>query len=240
VVVSAVLAALAFGAFIGHERRAPEPLIDLRFFRSIPFTGATLIAVAAFTALGGFLLVTNLYLQGDRGLSPVHSGLYTLPMAVVAFFAAPVSGRIVGRRGARVPLVIGGLGLAGGSLILTQLTPTTATVDLLLAYLVFGLGFGMVNPPITNTAVSGMPPDQAGVAAAIASTSRLVGISLGVAIIGSIVVSGQGSHGSIAAASHPGWWVSVSCGLLVLALGLGSTTERAQRSARVVEELAAG
>ena len=189
--VSAILAAASIIGFVAHERRAPEPLIDLRFFRSVPFTGATLTAIAAFIALGGFLLVTNLYLQVDRGLSPVHSGLYTLPMAALAFVAAPLSGRIVGRRGARVPLVVGGLGLAGGSLILTQLTPTTATADLLLAYSVFGLGFGMVNPPITNTAVSGMPADQAGVAAAVASTSRLVGISLGVAIIGSIVVSSR-------------------------------------------------
>jgi MFS family permease len=235
--ISAVIAALAFAGFVMHERRIPEPLIELRFFRSVPFTCATLIAVAAFTALGGFLLVTNLYLQGDRGLSPVHGGLYTLPMAAAAFFAAPLAGRIVGSRGPRVPLVIGGLGLAGGCLMLTQLTPTTATADLLLAYLVFGLGFGMVNPPITNTAVSGMPPDQAGVAAAIASTSRLVGISLGVAIIGSIVVSAEHASGtSIAAASHPGWWIGVACGLAVVALGLVSTTERALSSARLVEE----
>jgi MFS family permease len=152
---AAIMAAAAVIGFVARERRAPEPLIDLRFFRSVPFTGATLTAIAAFTALGGFLLVTNLYLQGDRGVSPVHGGLYTLPMAALAFVAAPLSGRIVGRHGARVPLVVGGLGLAGGSLILTQLTPTTATAELLLAYSVFGLGFGMVNPPITNTAVSG-------------------------------------------------------------------------------------
>jgi MFS family permease len=238
--VSAAIAVFAFVAFVAHERRAEEPLIELRFFRSVPFSCATLIAIAAFTALGGFLLVTNLYLQGDRGLSPVHSGLYTLPMAAMAFVAAPLSGRIVGRRGPRVPLLIGGIGLAGGSLILTQLTPTTATTDLLLAYLVFGLGFGMVNPPITNTAVSGMPPDQAGVAAAIASTSRLVGISLGVAIIGSIVVAAEHTaNTSVATASHPGWWISVACGLAVVALGLVSTTERALSSARLVEEAAA-
>jgi EmrB/QacA subfamily drug resistance transporter len=233
---SAIIAAAAVIGFVARERAAAEPLIDLRFFRSVPFTGATLTAIAAFTALGGFLLVTNLYLQGDRGLSPVHGGLYTLPMAALAFVAALLSGRIVGRHGARVPLVVGGLGLAGGSLILTQLTPTTATADLLLAYSVFGLGFGMVNPPITNAAVSGMPADQAGVAAAVASTSRLVGISLGVAIIGSIVVSSQGaSGGSIAAASHPGWWICVACGLVVVALAFVSTTERALNTARLVE-----
>jgi EmrB/QacA subfamily drug resistance transporter len=234
--VSAILATASIIGFVAHERRAPEPLLDLRFFRSVPFTGATLTAIAAFIALGGFLLVTNLYLQVDRGLSPVHSGLYTLPMAALAFVAAPLSGRIVGRRGARVPLLVGGLGLAGGSLMLTQLTPTTATADLLLAYSVFGLGFGMVNPPITNAAVSGMPADQAGVAAAVASTSRLAGISLGVAIIGSIVVSSrEGGGGSIAAASHPGWWICVACGLVVVAMAFISTTERALNSARLVE-----
>ena len=233
---SALIAAAAVIGFVARERRAPEPLIDLRFFRSVPFTGATLTAIAGFTALGGFLLVTNLYLQGDRGLSPVHGGLYTLPMAALAFVGALLSGRITGRHGARVPLVSGGLGLAGGSLILTQLTPTTATADLLLAYSVFGLGFGMVNPPITNTAVSGMPADQAGVAAAVASTSRLVGISLGVAIIGSIVVASQDSAGgSIAAASHPGWWICVACGLAVVVIALISTTERALNTARLVE-----
>ena len=233
---SAIIAACALIGFVARERRAEEPLIDLRFFRSVPFTGATLTAIAAFIALGGFLLVTNLYLQGDRGLSAVHSGLYTLPMAALAFAAALLSGRIVGRHGARVPLVVGGLGLAGGSLILTQLTPTTATADLLLAYSVFGLGFGMVNPPITNAAVSGMPADQAGVAAAVASTSRLVGISLGVAIIGSIVVSSRdASGGSIAAASHPGWWICVACGLAVVVIALVSTTERALNTARLVE-----
>jgi MFS family permease len=233
---SAIVAVAALIGFVARERRAAEPLIDLRFFRSVPFTGATLTAIAAFTALGGFLLVTNLYLQDDRGLSPVHSGLYTLPMAALAFVAALLSGRIVGRHGARVPLVAGGLGLAGGSLILTQLTPTTATADLLLAYSVFGFGFGMVNPPITNAAVSGMPADQAGVAAAVASTSRLVGISLGVAIIGSIVVSSQdGAGGSIAAASHPGWWICVACGLGVVVIALISTTERALNTARLVE-----
>src|SRR3954452_16530750 len=214
VLVSAVVCTLAFAGFIAHERRAPEPLIELRFFRSLPFTGATLIAISAFTALGGFLLVTNLYLQGDRGLSPVHSGLYTLPMAAMAFIAAPLSGRIVGSRGPRVPLVIGGRRLGRGRLGLPQRCWRMAVVASPLPFLVSGLGFGMGNPPITNTAVSGMPPDQAGVAAAIASTSRLIGISLGVAIIGSIVVSGQhGGHTSVAAVSHPCWWMSVGCGL---------------------------
>ena len=228
---TAAIAVAALVSFVAYEWRRSDPLIDPRFFRSIPFSGAAAIAIAGFTALGGFLFITNLYLQSDRGLSPVHAGLYTLPMAASAFVAAPLSGRLVGKRGARLSLVAGGAGLAIGSLLLTGLEPTTPVGRLLIAYLIFGLGFGMVNPPITNTAVSGMPAAQAGVAAAIASTSRLVGISLGVAIIGAIIAAGHAGT-SFAQASRAGWWVMTACGLVVVALGIASTTAHALATAR--------
>ena len=79
-----------------------EPLLEMRFFRSAPFSGASAIAICAFAALGGFLFLNTLYLQDVRGLSPLHAGLYLLPMAVMLLVFAPVSGRIVGRRGAAV------------------------------------------------------------------------------------------------------------------------------------------
>jgi EmrB/QacA subfamily drug resistance transporter len=231
VLACAAVAVVSLVLFVAYELRREEPLIDPRFFRSIPFSGAALVAVLAFTALGGFLFLTNLYLQGDRGLSPLHAGLYTLPMAAAAFFAAPLSGRLVGTRGGRIPLVVGGAGLAVGSILLTGLTPDTSTGRLITAYLIFGLGFGMVNPPITNTAVSGMPGAQAGVAAAIASTSRLVGLSLGVAISGAVVVAGRTvPPTSVAEPSHPAWWISAACGLAVVLLGFASTSTRALRS----------
>ena len=104
--------------------------------------------------------------------------------------------------------------------------------------MVFGLGFAMVNAPITNTAVSGMPREQAGVAAAIASTSRQVGQSLGVAIVGSAVVSGIAGQFTteFAAASHVGWWIIAGCGAGVLVLGLISSSAKAQRSADAVRD----
>jgi EmrB/QacA subfamily drug resistance transporter len=234
--VPAVVSVVAFIALVRHELHHDEPLIDPRFFRSVPFSAASLIAILAFISLGGFLFVTNLYLQGDRGLTPLQAGVYTLPMAVTAFVAAPLSGRLVGRRGPRTPLVTGGVALALGSLMLTELARDTQTTWLLLAYFVFGLGFGMVNPPITNTAVSGMPGEQAGVAAAVASTSRLVGTSLGVALVGTIAVpaAGAAAHAGFAEASHAGWWLLTACGVAVVALGLLSTTPWARRTARAV------
>ena len=134
---------------------------------------------------------------------------------------------------------MGGVGIALGSALLTGLGAHTSIPSLVPAYLIFGIGFGMVNPPITNTAVLGMPPAQAGVAAAVASTSRQLGQTLGVAVVGAIAAAGAVSVGpGFVAASHTGWWIVTGCGVAVVTLGLASTTERANASARrVAQEL---
>jgi EmrB/QacA subfamily drug resistance transporter len=231
------LLVVALGALLGllwQESRREDPLIELRFFRSTPFSGATIIALSAFAALGGYLFLNTLYLQEVRGLSAFHAGLYTLPIAAMTLLLAPLSGRVVGNRGSRIPLVIGGIGIMASSVMLTSLSATTPVSTLLIAYGIFGIGFGVINPPITVTAVSGMPPAQAGVAAAVASTSRQVGQTLGVAIVGAIAApTAEGAlHLSLARASHPGWWIVAGCGALIVVLGLLTTTERARASAR--------
>src|SRR3984885_4612210 len=180
-----VVTAAALVALIRYEPRRADPLIDLRFFRSAPFSGATVIAVCAFAALGGLLLLSTLYLQNVRGYSALHAGLFILPIAALTMIGAPASGRIVAARGPRLPLAVAGVAIIASGLMLTRLTATTSVGWLIGAFVLFGIGFGAVNAPITNTAVSGMPREQAGVAAAIASTSRQVGLSLGVAVIGS-------------------------------------------------------
>jgi EmrB/QacA subfamily drug resistance transporter len=216
------VAVAAAAGLIGYESRRPEPLIDLRFFRSAPFSGATLIAVCAFAALGGFLLLNTLYLQNVRDYSALQAGLYTAPMAAVTIVCAPLSGRIVGARGPRLPLIVAGVTITASGIMLTRLTAGTSMAWLIAVYVIFGIGFGVVNAPITNTAVSGMPRAQAGVAAAVASTSRQVGQSLGVAVIGSVVVTALvGSFRTgFAPASHAGWWIVTGCGGAVLILGL--------------------
>jgi EmrB/QacA subfamily drug resistance transporter len=227
---------LALGALVAlllYEPRREEPLLNLQFFSSAPFAGATVIAVCAFAALGGFLFINTLYLQDARGFSAFHAGLYTLPMAAMTVVFSPLSGRIVGSRGARLPLLVAGLAIAASCAALTGLTNNTPAGWLFLAYVIFGMGFGLVNAPITNAAVSGMPVAQAGVAAGIASASRQVGQLLGVAVIGSLVTSGI--HGplrtSFAAASHVGWWTLAGCGAAVFLLGFVTTGRWALASA---------
>jgi EmrB/QacA subfamily drug resistance transporter len=228
------ISAAALLALIGYEPRRAEPLIDLRFFRSAPFSGAVAIAICAFATLGGFLLVNTLYLQDVRGYSPLVAGVYTLPMAAMTAICSPLSGRLVGSRGTRPSLVVAGLGITAAGLILTHLETGTASIVLITAYLLFGLGFGMVNAPITNSTVSGMPRSQAGVAAGVASTSRQIGASLGVAVVGSATITAL--HGpfrqGFANASHAGWWIMTGCGLAVLGLGLLVSGRWARETAR--------
>ncbi|PWI43112.1 MFS transporter [Streptomyces sp. ICBB 8177] len=215
----AVLSVVGLGLY---EPRRKEPLIDLRFFRSAPFSGATVIAVSGFAALGGFLFLNTLYLQDVRHLDALHAGLYMLPMAAMALVFAPLSGRIVGGRGPRVPLLLAGscMCLSGVMLALGYAT-NMPTVLLMLGYVIFGIGFGLVNAPITNTAVSGMPRSQAGVAAAVASTSRQIGSSLGVAVIGAVMAAGvTGGYGQqFTDSSRTAWWIIAACGAVVLLVG---------------------
>lgn len=224
----------AVAGLVVYEPRREDPLIELRFFRSAPFSGATAIAVSAFAAFSGFLFLNTLYLQNVRGYSALDAGLCTLPMAALAMAASPLSARVLGRRGPRLPLFVAGACMAVSATMLTGLTAHTPLSLLLVSYAIFGVGFGAVNSPITYTAVSGMPNNQAGVAAAVASTSRQIGQSLGVAVTGSILgaSAASGVGGGLTAASHPAWWLIAGCGALVLALAALSTGQWAQATAR--------
>ncbi|KRE27980.1 MFS transporter [Mycobacterium sp. Soil538] len=241
VVGVAVVAAAALAAFLRYESRRHDPFLDLRFFRSIPFTSATASAVSAFAAWGAFLFMMSLYLQGERGYSAMHTGLIYLPIAVGALVFSPLSGRLVGRFGARPSLVIAGVLIAAASTMLTFLTASTPVWSLLVVFAVFGIGFSMVNAPITNAAVGGMPLDRAGAASAVTSTSRQVGVSIGVALCGSVAGSAMTMAGAdFAAATRPLWFVCTALGLVILALGLFSTSPRAMRSAERLAPLITG
>jgi EmrB/QacA subfamily drug resistance transporter len=238
-ILGAFAAALVACAVLVESRR-PDPLLDLRFFRSIPFSSATVTAVTAFAALSGFLFLNALYLQDVRGYTPLHAGLLMLPMAAMTGLLPPVSARLVASRGPRVPLVVGGGAIALSALLMLFVLRADTPIGLLvLVYVVFGVGFGMINAPITNSAVAGMPVSQAGVAAAVASTSRQTGTALGVAVLGTLVTSGiAGSLAEgFAAAARPAWAVMIGCGIAVVVLGIVATGRRSLATAARAAEL---
>ncbi|TDB82966.1 DHA2 family efflux MFS transporter permease subunit [Actinomadura sp. KC216] len=229
---AALVSAAALAGFARHALRAPEPLIDLRFFRSIPFSGAVVTAVTGFAAFGGFLFLNTLYLQNVRGLSALHAGLYLLPMAAATAVCSPLAGRLVGARGPRPPLFLAGAAMLASALLFAAFDAETRDATLFTGYVLFGIGFGMLNSPITYTAVSGMPRAQAGVAAAVASTSRQVGSALGVAALGAVLaagLSGPLDGPGFVAAARPAYWAMVGCAAAVLVLGTLTTGRRAAR-----------
>jgi EmrB/QacA subfamily drug resistance transporter len=228
-------AAVAAVTVVLVETRRREPLIDPRFFASAPFSGAALIALAAFAALAGFLFLNTLYLQSGRGYSAITAGLLIVPMAAANMVTARLSGRLVAAGRARWSLVIAGTAIAAAAAALMTVSATTSVAELIVAYLVIGVGFGFVNPPISNTAVSGMPAAQSGVAASIASTCRQVGATLGVAVTGLLVAGHQGA--GLVAATHGGWAVVGGCGLLVVGVGSASTSAWARRTAQRTRDL---
>ncbi len=227
------VAAAALAVLLLYEPRRSEPLVDLRFFRSLPFSGAALTAVAGLCAFAGFLFLITLYLQDVRSLRPLVAGLFLLPMALVMAASAPLAGRVIARRGTRIPLLISGAGIAAGGVLLTFLTASAPVWYVVTCCLVFGVGQGWLNAPITVNAVSGMPRSQAGVASGIASTGRQVGSSLGVAIMGSVLAANL--HGPLAtgftAATRPGWWIVAGLGLVVGAMAVITTGRAGKASA---------
>jgi EmrB/QacA subfamily drug resistance transporter len=238
----AVLGALGL---LAYEPRRADPLLELRLFRSVAFSSAILIALFALCGFGAFLFVTTQYLQDVRGMSALTAGLCLLPVGVLVVLLSPLTGRLVGARGPRLPLVVSGAALALGGGASIWLGPATPLPAVLAIYLLFGVFLGTVNPPITNTAVSGMPRSMAGVASSLASTGRQAGTTLGVAISGTIVGSAMAGGGTAFTGAERGvWWLVSGLGVAILVLGMLSTGRwalgTAERAAALFEEVDRG
>ncbi|MDL4773023.1 MFS transporter [Actinomadura xylanilytica] len=232
ILASLAVAVLSALGILGYEPRRADPLLELRLFRSVPFSAAILMALFALCGFSAFLFVTTQYLQNVRGMSALAAGLCLLPVGMLTVVLSPRTGRLVGARGPRLPLVVAGAALALGGGASFWLGPATPLPAVLAVYLLFGVFLGTVNPPITNTAVSGMPRSMAGVAASLASAGRQTGTTLGVAITGTIGGSALARGGTaFTRAEHGVWWLIIGLGAGILVLALLSTGRRAAGTA---------
>jgi len=241
IVAIATAAACAFAGFLRHESRHSDPFVDLRFFRSIPFASAAAIALLVYIVWGAFLFMMSIYLQGWRGYPAAHAGVLLLPVGLAVLVFSPLSGRLVGRVGSRPSLLIAGLMIAIMSTMLVFLTPVAPHWLLMTIFVAFGITFGMITVPINYAAVTGMPHDRAGAAAGITSTSKQIGISVGVALSG-VLASGALSPpmGDFTASADPLWLLTFTLGLAIAVLAIISTSPRAQRSAALLGPLITG
>ncbi|WP_231386818.1 MFS transporter [Nocardia sp. BMG111209] len=238
VLVLLAAAVLAVPATLIYESRRADPLLELRLFRSVPFGSAILIALCALCAFSAFLFTTTQYLQNVRGMSALTAGLCLLPVGLLVVAFSRRIGGLVGTRGPRLPLLLAGTALSLGGLASLGLEPTTPLPIVLALYLLFGIFLTAVNPPITTTAVAGMPRSMTGVAASLASVGRQTGTTLGVAISGTILGPALTHGGTTFTATARGiWWTVLGLGICVLLLGLLSTGRRAGETATRAAEL---
>lgn len=227
---TAIVGILTFVLFFIYENRQKEPLINPKFFVSIPFTSASLLAILGFTIYNGFLFLNTLYLQNINGMKALEAGLMTIPLAITSFIVAPKAGKMVGKSGTKIAILICGTSMLLVCLLETFVVKNTSIVILFIIYIFLGIGFGMLNAPITITAVEGMPLSQSGTAAAIAVTCKQIGNCLGVALP-SLLVDTSNKLDLFKENPYVNVWnLFALCALLMIALGYISNSNMAKRS----------
>lgn len=187
---SLALAALMLVAFAVIELRSREPMLDLKLFRNRSFTGAQIAAFGLSSSMFSMFLYLTLYIQNGLGYTPLQAGLRFLPITLLSFIVAPISGKLSAVVATRW-LMSGGLLCVGGGLLLMRgLDAGSEWTALLAGFLLAGVGIGLVNPPLASTAVGVVEPWRAGIASGINSTFRQVGLATGVAALGAIFQHG--------------------------------------------------
>jgi predicted MFS family arabinose efflux permease len=183
-----VLAAVSGVAFLVTEHRARSPMLDLTLFRSPPFSGSMFVAFVAYFGTFSIFFFTALYLQVVVGASAYQTAIDFLPMAAGLILASALTGPVVARIGARLPMTIGCL-LAGGGILIASavLGPNVGFGTLGWVLPICGIGIGIVLVPVTSVPLTVVRAERSGMAASATNTSREMGAVFGVAILGAIV-----------------------------------------------------
>jgi EmrB/QacA subfamily drug resistance transporter len=189
---SALILGMLFGGlallcvFVFSQRRGRNPMIDLVLFRKPAFTGAQVTAFALSAAVFSMFLYLTLYLQNYLGYSSIQTGLRFLPITLLSFVCAALSGKLSGFAPVRVLLAAGLALCAIGLGLLHGLTPSSGWTALLPGFILMGAGVGLTNPALASTAIGVVPPRQAGMASGTNNTFRQVGIASGIAALGAL------------------------------------------------------
>jgi EmrB/QacA subfamily drug resistance transporter len=187
IVAAFAIGAVALVAFVLLERHQRVPMLDLRLFRSGTFAGANAVLLLVALAMFGVFFFISLYMQNILGYSPVQAGAAFLPMTGLIVVIAPLAGRLSDRLGSRW-LLTGGMALLAVQLLyFSRLGTHESFWDLAPGMLLGGLGMPAVMAPASAAALSGVPVDRAGVGSAVLNSSRQLGGSIGVALMGAIM-----------------------------------------------------
>lgn len=180
--------------FVWVEARTPGPMLPLEFLRRPVFSASLAIAGLMTFGMYALLFIMPLYFQTMRGASPLVTGLELLPMPVSFFAVSQYVGHLNNRVGPRIVMTVGMACMGAGALALAFIDENTSLLSIELALLVVGIGLGLNTAPVNGVAVAALPPERSGTASGVLNTSRMVGATLGVAILGAVFAAHAGQH----------------------------------------------
>jgi len=180
--------AVLMAVFLIGEWRQSDPMLDLGLFRRPAMVGVSLGSFTLSASIFAMFLYLTLYLQTVLGYSPFQAGVRFLPLTMLAFFVAPIAGKLTVKVQSRFMMGLG-LGLVALSCeLMSHVQATSTWLVLLPGFLIGGVGIGITNPVLASASVSVVPPERSGMATGAASTFRQVGIATGIAGLGAIFV----------------------------------------------------
>lgn len=223
------ISAVAFVVFILGELRLKNPMVDLRIFTNGSYTGAALVAFTLSAGLYSLFFFLALYLQDSLGYSALDAGVRFLPLSGLVLFTAPLAGAFSDRLGARPIIFAGMVALVVAVLLMTRISPSDTATDwvvLLPAFVLGGLGSGVVNPPIGTVAVGTVSPNRVGMASGVNTVCRQLGTAFGIAFLGAVLSNRYNAlvRDKILALQVPGQPPSASHGILS---GIATSVEKA-------------
>ncbi|HVD39203.1 MAG TPA: MFS transporter [Solirubrobacterales bacterium] len=179
-------AAVLMAAFVAIQRRSDHPMLDLTLFRKPAFNGVSAVAFCLSAGMFALFLYLTIYMQGVLDYSPLEAGLRFLPLTVLGFVVAPISGSLSHRVPIRV-LLGTGLTIVGlGLLLMHGVSIDSTWTTLLVGFVLAGIGIGTTNPVIGQAAIAVVPVEKSGMGSGINTTFRQVGIATGVAGLGAV------------------------------------------------------
>jgi predicted MFS family arabinose efflux permease len=205
--------AVLLAAFIWRERAATHPMLDVGLFRNMRFTAASGAVTISFFTLFGFIFLITQYFQFVRTYSPLSTGVHLLPVALAVGAGSVAGTQLAVRFGTKLVVTTGAVAMAGFYAWVAITTSTTLSYGVIAAQMViYGLGLGLTSAPATESIMGAISRRKAGVGSAVNDSTRLVGGTLGVAVIGSVYASVYGSRltatipagvpGRVAAVAH--------------------------------------
>jgi EmrB/QacA subfamily drug resistance transporter len=186
---SFTLTAVLAAAFVIWERRTDQPMLDVSLFANPRFTAASASVAISFFALSGFIFLVTQYFQFVKGYGPLSTGVRLLPVASFVAISSILGARLAVRIGAKL-VVASGLFLMGAFYLwVTTAAAGTGYGTIAAQMVVLGTGMGLTSAPATEAIMGVVPKAKAGVGSAVNDATRLLGGTLGVAVIGSVYAS---------------------------------------------------